>query len=182
MSHDFQLLKGKRVSLRRFIRSDITSEYISWLNDPTVVRYSNQRFIVHTQNSALKYLNSFEGTNNLFVSVRLADTDEPIGTMTAYISVPHKTADMGILIGNKQFWGRGLGTDAWKTLSECLGRSDQIRKLTAGTLAVNIGMIRIMEACGMLRESVRPKHEIFEGKEHDIVYYGKYTRADKKAV
>ncbi|MCC6247256.1 MAG: hypothetical protein IT499_05810, partial [Rubrivivax sp.] len=37
------LLRGRRVRLRPFTAADITDAYIGWLNDPEVVRYSNQR-------------------------------------------------------------------------------------------------------------------------------------------
>lgn len=176
MSDDFKQLVGRKVLLRPFQQSDITSEYISWLNDPDVVRYSNQRFVTHTELSCLKYLETFLNTSNLFFSVRTKADDLAVGTMTAYVSVPHGTADIGILIGQKSVWGTGVGQDAWDTLLNWLIDQRRVRKVTAGTLSSNKAMIVIMERSGMHREAVRPKQEMLDGEPVDLHYYGKFGR------
>jgi RimJ/RimL family protein N-acetyltransferase len=180
MTEVFNQLTGSKVLLRPFLQSDITPEYISWLNDPEVVRYSNQRFIKHTEATCRAYWKSFRGTPNLFLSIRNQPNDLPVGTMTAYISLPHGTVDIGILIGKKSVWGTGIGQDAWDTLVNWYIEQRRIRKVTAGTLSSNQAMIRIMEQSGMQCEAIRPKQEVFEGVPLDIHYYGKYGLVDSE--
>ena len=179
MTEGFNQLTGSKVLLRPFLQSDITPEYISWLNDPDVVRFSNQRFIKHTEESCRAYLESFRGTPNLFLSVRTKANDLPAGTMTAYFSLPHGTVDMGILIGRKSVWGLGYGQDAWETLLDWLFYSRGVRKVTAGTLSCNNPMKRIIEKSGMLFEGLRRQQEIVEGVAYDLLYYGKISEAPK---
>lgn len=167
-------LRGERVLLVPFGPDDITPEYLDWLNDPRVVRFSNQRFRRHAVPSAKEYLASFAGSSNLFLSIRMGATNAPIGTMTAYISDHHGTADCGILIGNPSAWGQGLGQDAWNTLTEWLLAQDGIRKLTAGCLAPNLGMVRLMERSGMHLEATRRAQEIFEGRPENILLYARF--------
>ena len=174
MSEIYGQLLGCHVQLRPFSQSDITDEYISWLNDPEVVRYSNQRFVNHTKETSLTYWESFLGSPNLFFSVRSLDGSMAFGTMTAYVSLAQGTTDLGILIGRKSLWGRGIGQDAWNTLVDFFLHTKRIPKVTAGTLSTNKGMIRIMERSGMVCESIQPKHELFEGKSVDLLYYAKY--------
>lgn len=178
MTEGFDRLLGRKVLLRPFLQSDITPEYISWLNDPEVVRHSNQRFVLHTESSCQAYWESFLNTPNLFLSVRTLADDLAIGTMTAYVSLPHGTADIGILIGRKSVWGTGVGQDAWNTLVNCLIDQPSIRKVTAGTLSSNAAMIRIMERSGMCCEAIRPKQEMLDGEPLDLHYYGKYGRSE----
>jgi [ribosomal protein S5]-alanine N-acetyltransferase len=175
MTEGFNQLTGSKVLLRPFLRSDITSEYISWLNDPDVVRFSKQRFIKHTEESCRVYWESFRDTSNLFLSVRTQTEDLPVGTMTAYVFLPHGTADIGILIGRKSLWGKGVGQDAWDTLMRWLIERRRIRKVTAGTLSCNKGMIRIMERSGMRCEAIRPNQKLLDGEPLDIHYYAKYS-------
>src|SRR4051794_38821663 len=99
--------------MRPFTSSDIDETYVGWLNDPEVVRFSNQRFRRHDRQSCARYLDSFAETPNLFMSMRRRVDDAAIGTMTAYISEPHSTADVGIMVGDKATWGKGYGQDAW---------------------------------------------------------------------
>ena len=53
------LLRGHRVVLAPFQATDITETYLDWLNDPAVVRFSNQRFVRHDHTSSERYLASF---------------------------------------------------------------------------------------------------------------------------
>jgi [ribosomal protein S5]-alanine N-acetyltransferase len=168
------ILTGNRVTLRRFVESDITPEYISWLNDPEVVRFSNQRFRRHDAATSLAYLRSFEGTDNLFLSARVKETDQAIGTLTAYVARQHGTADVGIMIGARELWGQGLGQDAWDTLGTWLLVQPGMRKWTAGALACNPGMLRLLERSGMHLEAQRREQEIVDGQAHDVLYYAKF--------
>lgn len=174
MAENSFFLSGDKVLLKPFSTSDINDDYVGWLNDPNVVRFSNQRFLKHDMESCLRYQASFEGTDNLFMIVRRLLDDRPIGTVTAYVARHHGTVDMGIMIGDRSVWGMGYGQDAWGTLMNWfLGRED-IRKLTAGTLACNFGMIKLMERSGMSLETVRKAQEIVEGHPEDILYYAKF--------
>ena len=95
--------------------------------------------------------------------------------MTAYISEHHGTVDVGIMIGNKSTWGLGYGQDAWDTLTNWLLEQKNIRKLTAGTLACNYGMIKLMERSGMTLEAVRKSQEIVDSQPVDLLYYSKFN-------
>ena len=168
-------LKGDKVLLRLFMESNIDDSYIGWLNDPAVVQFSNQRFITHNRESCMCYLASFEGTSNMFVSVQKVSGGCQIGTMTAYVSPHHGTVDCGIMIGEKSLWGKDYGQEAWDLLTEYLLQRKDIRKLTAGTMACNYGMIKILENSGMVLEAVRKEQEILEGNPMDLLYYAKFN-------
>lgn len=174
MTESFQVLHGEKVSLHSFQKSDIHDDYVSWLNDKKVTKYSNQRFITHTAESCEHYLESFCDTPNLFILVRRLKDNLSIGTMTAYVSEEHQTADLGIMIGRKTVWGEGLGQDAWNTLIDWFLKKKEIRKISAGTMSCNLAMIKLMDRSGMQMECIRPEHELLNGMPQDICYFGKY--------
>ena len=171
---DFSL-KGGKVVLKPFLIADINDTYIGWLNDKNVMKYSNQRFLLHDMDSCLRYQGSFEGTNNLFMAIRRLSDNDLIGTLTAYIANNHGTVDVGIMIGNQSIWGLGYGLDAWITMTNWLLKRKDIRKLTAGTLACNFGMIKLMERSGMVLEATRKDQEMVDEKAVDILYYAKFN-------
>ncbi len=166
---------GKEVFMLPFSKNDITDRYLSWLNDTEVVSYSNQRFINHTYDSSLNYLNGFSNSKNKFFSINKLNNKKMIGTMTAYESTNHGVVDIGIMIGDKSVWGKGYGQDAWSTILEWYAQRKDIRKITAGTLACNHGMIRLMERSGMKLEATKKKQEIVDGLPEDILYYSKFS-------
>jgi RimJ/RimL family protein N-acetyltransferase len=167
-------LRGNDIELSLFSESDLIDSYIGWLNDSVVVRFSNQRFHNHTLDSSLQYLQSMKQTDAIFVGIKDLQTKALIGTMTAYFNRNHQTADMGIMLGNKQYWGKGIGQQAWGLLLDCLLAHAAVRKVTGGTLSCNHGMISIMEKSKMVPDGIRVSQEIVEGQFQDIVHFAAF--------
>jgi [ribosomal protein S5]-alanine N-acetyltransferase len=170
-------ISGSKVRCRRFTANDINANYVSWLNDSRLMRYSNQRFKIHNQSTCEAYFESFEGTSNLFLAIEDLDTNQMIGTMTAYVSQQHETADAGILIGAREFFGKGFGRDAWCALVDWLVRIAEVRKVTAGTVACNHSMLRLMLEAAMQHEATRRAQEIVDGAAQDILYFARFRGA-----
>ena len=138
-------LAGENLDLVLFNPDHICDEYVGWLNDKEVVKYSNQRFKHHDINSCLAYYRSFECSENLFIAIHSKVQNKFIGTMPVYYSKYHDVADIGIMIGDKNYWGKGLGYEAWKLLMNFLISEVNVRKVTGGTLSCNSSMIKIMK-------------------------------------
>ena len=173
----FVPLHGPRLAVRPFTVDDIQPAYVGWLNDPAVVRFSNQRFRQHTMESSRAYVGSFAGTPNLFLAMVEREGGAMVGTLTVYRNLHHETADIGIMVGAPASWGRGYGLEAFSlVLQWLLGRPD-VRKVTAGTLAANVGMVRIMERAGMDLEAVRKGQELLDGQPVDVVYHARFRNA-----
>lgn len=163
--------------LRPMEAADIHDAHLQWLSDPEVVRYSNQRFVAHSLDTCRAYLRSFVGTPNLYLSIRRRQDDQPLGTLTAYRQLPHGTADIGILVGERSCWGEGLGSEAFALLADRLAREPSMRKLTCGTLACNHGMLRVARRAGFVEEGRRIAQEIVEGHPEDIVMLARFVQA-----
>lgn len=168
-------IRGRGVVLVPFRDEDVTPDYLGWLADPQVLRFSNQRFRIHDAESCRRYVASFAGTDNLFLSIRRQTEGDAVGTMTAYIQRPHGTADIGIMVGAREAWGRGYGQAAWDALLAHLLANPGIRKVTGGTLSCNRAMVRIMERAGMTHEATRRAQEIVEGRPEDVLYYARFA-------
>jgi ribosomal-protein-alanine N-acetyltransferase len=169
------ILTTPRLRLRPFQPGDITAAYLNWLNNPTVTRFSNQRFRTHTAESSIAYVASFAGTHNSFLLITQRCDGRPIGTATVYRSPQHGTADIGLMVGDRQCWGQGYGRETWQAVLEALLQEPGIRKVTGGTARPNQAMVRIMKQCGMKLEAVRERQELIEGKPVDILYYARFA-------
>ena len=170
----FNKLEGSLVELSLFTKNNITQDYISWLNDPNIMQYSNQRFVKHDRITCQNYLLSFKDTDNLFILIRTKKGNKAIGTMTAFCNPHHGVVDFGILIGGITEWGKGYGQDAWNTLTSWALEIDGVRKITAGTLSCNFGMLKIIEKSGMFLEATKKKHEIVDNEEVNVHYFCKF--------
>jgi RimJ/RimL family protein N-acetyltransferase len=169
-------LNSDLVSLRLFIREDINEQYIAWLNDKDVVKYSNQKFIKHTKESCNNFFDSFKNSQSLFFAIENKLSGDVIGTLTIHCNSYHNTADVGILLGNKDYWGRGYAKQAWCTVVDLLSNVVHIRKITAGTLACNLPMTGLMKASNMKLDGIRSAQELVDGQPMDIVYYARFLK------
>ena len=123
-------IHGKLVTLYVFTEKDVTDAYLGWLNDPAVVRHSDQRFYSHTRETSLAYLETCRAAGGLFITIHTKNARKYVGTMSVHFSPMHETADMGILIGDKTCWGAGVGSDAWSTLMSFLVHVAGIRNVS----------------------------------------------------
>lgn len=164
------MIETPRLVITKFSEQHLTQRYVSWLNDPEVVRYSDQRFATHSLDSCREYFNSFRGTPHWFFAIVARDALGHIGNVTAYIDTHHSVADVGILIGLKACWGRGYGTEAFRAVCDYLLGKVGVRKVTAGTLATNTGMLRIMQQVGMKPDGARRRQALLDGIEVDVVH------------
>lgn len=163
-------IETDRLRIVPFQKRHLTERYVGWLNDPEVVRYSDQRFEEHTLEGCRTYWRSFEDTPNHFWALVVQDDDAYVGTMTAYVDERHEVADVGILIGETDAWGRGFGTEAFGAVARHLLLEGGMRKVTAGTVEVNDGMLGIMENLGMRDDGRRVRQALHEGEEVDMVH------------
>src|SRR6185436_19791092 len=112
----------KRLQVEPFsVERHLSDRYVSWLNDPEVTRFSEQRRRTHTRESCRQYAASFEGTPNHFWAVVARDPlIGHLGNLNAYVNAEHQTADVGILIGERPAQGKGFATEAWSAVCDFL--------------------------------------------------------------
>jgi ribosomal-protein-alanine N-acetyltransferase len=165
------IITTPRLRIVPFSEEHLTTRYVNWLNDPEVVRYSEQRHHQHTPESCRQYWKSFIASPHYFWAIIVTNGDlGHIGNMNAYVDLRNSVCDLGILIGQKAAWNRGYGFEAWVAVCGYLLRNVGMRKVAAGCLSVNEGMLSIMKRAGMVEDGRRLRHYLCEGREVDVVH------------
>jgi ribosomal-protein-alanine N-acetyltransferase len=144
--------------------------YVRWLNDPEVVKFSEQRHYRHDTESQMKFFGSFDGITSHVWEIQLDGT--PIGSLTAYINLPNRRAEIGILIGEKSEWGKGYGAEAWIAVMDWLA-SQGIEKMEAGCHPLNIGMMYVFARAKMELEARIHDHFLYEGLRCPMFRFGR---------
>lgn len=173
MTDRAQILNTVSLRLVPFAKKHLTEAYVGWLNDPITVKYSRQKHRVHTLESCQKYVESFTASGNIFWAIEDKTIDNMhIGNLTVSIDPIDRIADIGIMIGNPSSFGKGYGFLAWQAALNHVKTFKDVEKITAGCMAENQAMMRIMEKSGMGLEARRPAHFRLEGMRVDGLYYG----------
>ena len=144
------LIKGKRVNIQEFDSSHLYDpDYFSWLNDKEVVRYLGREELLKgiPFEEAENYVNDLWANEYCwFLAINDSESEAFIGTakinflhQSGYIN---KVADIGIMIGNKNFWGKGLATETLRAVSRFAFDNLKARKLTAGGISNNEAVVK----------------------------------------
>lgn len=152
-----------------------STRQIAWLRDPEVVRFSEQRHQSHTISSELRWINSFKDDGSHLWAIWTA-TGDHIGTFSATHDEPNNVCDVGIMIGDRKYWGKGLGREAWEAACRWLLSRDggAVRKLEAGCMKTNLPMMRIIQKNGFTQEGERLNHFLVEGSPISMVMFGRF--------
>jgi RimJ/RimL family protein N-acetyltransferase len=166
------LYKSEKIKLRKFKLSDVNDVYLSWLNDRTYMKYSNQRHMIHTHASASEYALSFENSSNLFLSIEDSNS-RFIGTCTVYYDPNNHLASLGVLI-SPEASGKGAAKEVFKILLSELPRDLVIHKIIVGTCEMNQKMISVIKNSDMKFEYCEPEEFLLDGRYLDNLIFAKY--------
>lgn len=169
------VVDGERLRLRDIEADDANETYVGWMNDPEVNRYTESRFSPHTPESIRRYIETITSTDDsLFLAIVEKETGHHIGNIKlGDIDRHHGTAEVGIIIGDKNCWGRGYGCEAIDILAGYAFATLGLRKLTAGFYVTNTGSIRAFEKAGFVVEGVMKEQYISDGKAINAVRLGR---------
>jgi RimJ/RimL family protein N-acetyltransferase len=102
------------------------------------------------------------------------ESDQHIGNIKlGPINWFHRYAEIGLIIGNKDFWGKGVATDSITLISLYAFNTLNLHKVTAGCYASNIGSKKAFLKAGFDVDGVRKSHCFSQGKWEDLILLGK---------
>lgn len=145
--------------------------YTQWVNDFETMSYLSKFIKPMTVESEEDWYNNvikIEDTINF--TVFDLETGNPIGTVALFkIEHVHKTAELGIMIGDKNYWSKGFGTETVQLITDygftCLGLHNILLKV----YAYNPRAVRAYEKAGYkVVGKWRESHRI-AGKLHDVI-------------
>ena len=150
--------------------------YATWLRDRDVLLTLNlpQYLIAPVEDSVLEaYCESMMAERDVwFYALETRPHGDFVGTLKVKFDRQPQRADLGIMIGEKRQWGKGLASAALGAVAHYLFESEPVCKLTAGAMATNPAMIRVFEKLGFQQEGVFRQHDLIEGNRIDHVHLG----------
>jgi RimJ/RimL family protein N-acetyltransferase len=165
---------GSLVVLRPLERTDLNERYRHWLNDPEITRYTETGTFPTTAEDLENYYRSVAGSRN---DVMLAIVDRHSGRHIGNVKLGpihwiHRTATLGILIGEKEFWGKGVGLEATRLMVDYGFQCLNLHRIDLGVFAEHKAAIRCYEKAGFKVEG-RMREDLFrDGKYRDRLWMG----------
>ena len=120
--------------------NDVNRNYVKWLNDYSVVRFTEQKFHKHTIKSVKKFVMEKKRKRDEFLlGIFLSNKKTHVGNIKlGPINFKHKYAEISYFIGEKNLWGHGYSTIAIAELIK-IAKKKKLEKLRALAHKINIG-------------------------------------------
>lgn len=151
-------LVGEAIYLRSLNPDDASPAYLSWLRDPEINRYLEVRFMPSQTLAQLRdFIETTAGSNDsLLLGMFLNGDNRHIGNIKlGPVDWNHRTADIGLLVGDREQWGKGFATTAIALVSRYAFRELNLAKLTAGCYAENQGSMSAFFKAGFAQEGTK---------------------------
>ena len=165
----FKKLVGERIYLSPRNSSDV-EKFTEWLNDFETTDYVGRSDAIMTLEEEKKYLESEPNPNARYFSIVTLENDELIGTISLEkISGIHRTAVLGIFIGNKDYRSKGYGTEAIKLLLDYGFNYLNLNSIRLDLMEFNERALKCYQKCGFKEYGRQRKCRFVNGKYYDII-------------
>ena len=169
MANSHCVLEGKVVFLRYIQLSDVNDVYLSWLNDDKVMKgIVSSGYDLTNLKSYVKA--KIANKNTHFFAIITKSNNLHIGNIKLdFHDSKSNLSELGILIGNKNYWGKGIAKEACNLVLDFGFRKLNLRKIFLAVFENNIPAIKLYKSLGFKTEGKLIKHVSVDG-----VLYDKY--------
>jgi [ribosomal protein S5]-alanine N-acetyltransferase len=151
-------IKTADLVLRSLDVTHARGAYAGWMRDEDVTRYLEVRFAPPDMAALEQFIGRMNASaDNLLLGLfPAADPQRHIGNIKlGPIDMRHAVAAIGVLIGAKEFWGRGLATQAVAAVAEYGFQSCGLERVEAGFYAENAASQHAFKRAGFVEEGRR---------------------------
>ena len=167
-------LKTERLILKNLELSDATGPYKEWVNDPEVNHYLELRHSPPDEAKLSRYISNMNSSeNNLLMGIFVQDGFHIGNIKLGPININNCRGVIGLLIGEKKFWGKGFATEAILSITDYAFGSLNLNRVDAGISSSNKGSLKAFLKAGFENEGRLKKYRKFNDGWEDELLVGK---------
>jgi RimJ/RimL family protein N-acetyltransferase len=165
------IITGDHFTLRTLKKTDIENR-VRWFNDPDV----RKTLIISEQfelEKTIRWFERLQADDSRTEFIIETPQKVPVGIIgLAGIDSKHRTAEIYIVIGQKEFWGKGVMLEAENLLIDWAFDSLGLEKIWAQTRPDNIASIITMKKIGFQIEGTLRNEKIVNGQRTTVLHLG----------
>jgi RimJ/RimL family protein N-acetyltransferase len=163
------VFRGEKIQLAAVQRGYLP-KYVEWLNDWEVAQFLKPGIPMpfNIEDETDWFENRRKSKDNLVFAILTLADNKLIGNCGLHnINFKNRKAVFGIFIGGKDYWNKGYGTDATKTLLRFAFEELGLNLVELEVYAFNPRAIRAYEKAGFRQAGVHRQGLYRNGKFHD---------------
>jgi len=168
-----KVLHGDSIYLRQIEVSDCNDNYVKWLNDPDVNKYLETKWSEQNLDTIRSFVETQrENTNSILFAIVFKSNNMHIGNIKIGPIHPYyHHADISYFIGEKDYWCKGIATEAIRLVCRFGFNELALHRIEAGAYDCAVGSWKGLEKCGFKREGVFKGQILFDKKYIDVYRY-----------
>jgi len=151
-------LETERFIVRSMGPNDVTANYMKWIADPELMRNLNTLPFKQTPAEEAQRLKSYDNSSNFQFGAFVKPDNELIGFFQVRIDRRHKLAEVSVVIGNRDWWGRDAVLEARGAILDFLFDRLKLEKIWGMPQARNFAAIANYRKQGFRLEGVLRGH------------------------
>jgi RimJ/RimL family protein N-acetyltransferase len=168
------MIKGRLVNLRGVELDDLDRD-VRWVNDTEVTRHLNMRYPL-SRSAEEEWLKGVAVRPGSYESINFAiETKDGIhiGNLGFHEVHPEdRKARLGIMIGDKDYWSKGYGTDAMLTFLRFAFDEMNLHRVDLTVDAENERALACYRKCGFVEEARLRQERYSSGRYFDQLVMG----------
>lgn len=142
------------ISYRKLSESDLAYR-LKWLNDPEVNRYLGHRVRAGTDEAFHRqWFEKYQADDSRQIFTIEVDS-QPVGQVGLLdINLEDQNASLYIIIGQKDYWGQGIGQAALEYIADWGFKTLGLHKIWLEVHALNEAAIKLYQKCGYETEGI----------------------------
>lgn len=169
MPHRHKFLAGDVIYLRPTEPEDLPL-ICKWANDPEIRQLTGEVLPMSMKKAAefMEKVNTEK--DRVWFSVVLKENDRVIGEAGLLrMFHPWRTTDLTLIIGEKDCWGKGYGTEALLLLLDYAFGYLNFHRVSVGVVGFNKRALQVYEKVGFRKEGVQREGYYYNHEYHDFV-------------
>lgn len=157
--------------MRPLVESDVDEKYVEWLRNPAISRTLDTVGDEQTLESVRAFVRSKNNVTSFIFGI-FTHEGTLIGTHGVHLSPQHKLANIGVMIGDQNYWGKGVPLETRARMLSWFFDELDYEKVEAGCYSINHPSIFNFKKQNWEVEGVRKSHRIVDGRHVDLILFG----------
>ena len=168
-------IETENFKLKTFTGSEAGKKQVSWLNDKTVNKWLNSHHVEHTIDSLKEHISRYDNYNSFHLGIFHKKKNLHIGNFSIVVDHFHKTGEIRVLIGDKNWWGKGVVIECRTEIINWLFYDLNLFKIYGYTISNNVAALFNWQKQGFTCEAVLKKHKLSgNDKRSDVAIFVMY--------
>ena len=165
------MILGSKTCLRALEQDDLP-HFVRWINDPETRRFMMMRYPL-SMTEEEQWWQGFLTRKDDHIFAVEAEDGTYIGNIGLHgIERENRRALLGIIIGEKAYWGQGYGTDAIRAMLRWAFGYLNLNRISLTVYAYNERAIRCYLKAGFRHEGAMREARFIDGQYHDELVMG----------